>query len=315
MAFQNSISEPVRTLRRETSMITAALARLNPNARGAILMVLGMAAFTMNDAAVKMAGNVVPLFQIITLRGIVATAFLLGLAYVTGVLRFNFARRDWGLLALRSVGEVGATFFFLSALLMLPLADLTAILQMLPLTVTLGAALFFREKIGWRRMLAILAGFCGMLLIVRPGPEGLSLAGLYGLAAVACVTLRDLVTRKVSREVPSMMVTVTGSLTVLIFAAIMSTRTPWVPLDAQLGGLILLASILIMIAYGCSVAAMRVGDVSAVAPFRYSGLAVALVIDYVFFSTFPDALSLIGAFIIVGAGLFTLVRERARAAS
>jgi S-adenosylmethionine uptake transporter len=312
MALHDSFPRHDRSASRRVSMFRSGLSQLSPNAKGALLMVLGMAAFTMNDAAVKMAGNIAPLFQIIALRGLIATAFLLALAVATGVLRFDFARRDWALLALRSLGEIGATFFFLSALMVLPLADLTAILQMLPLTVTLGAALFFREKIGWRRMLAILAGFCGMLLIVRPGPEGLSLPGLYGLAAVGCVTMRDLVTRKVSAQVPSLMVTLTGSVTVLLFAMGMSLRTEWVPMDMELGGLILIASVLIMVAYGCSVAAMRVGDVSAVAPFRYSGLAVALVIDYAFFSTLPDMLSLVGAAIIVAAGLFTLIRERVR---
>src|SRR6056297_3615379 len=137
------------------------LSKLPPNIAGSLLMMASMAAFTINDTFVKLVGQTIPLFQLLTLRAILAAAMLLAMAWWLGALRLGMSRRDQWLIAARCVAEVGAAFFFLSALLAMPLANVTAILQILPLTVTLGAALFFREPVGWRRLLAISAGFCG----------------------------------------------------------------------------------------------------------------------------------------------------------
>lgn len=273
-------------------------------------MMGSMAAFTINDAMIKATGGALPLFQLLTLRGVLTTTFIFGLAVHQGVLVFRLPRHDWGLIALRSLGEIGAAYFFLTALLNMPLANVTAILQVLPLTVTLGAALFFGESFGWRRMLAIMIGFCGMLLIVRPGPEGFSLYALYALAAVCCVTLRDLATRHMSKQVPSLMVTLITSLAVLTFAGVASTAEVWVPLDMRLAALVLGASVFIILAYLLSVMVMRVGEVSFVAPFRYTGLIWALLLGWLFFGSWPDPLTLVGASIVVASGLFTLYRER-----
>ena len=133
-----------------------------------------------------------------------ATILVFALARHLGALHLRFARHDRWLVAFRCVAELSATFFFLTALMHMPLANVTAVLQALPLTVTLGAALFFSEQIGWRRIMAIALGFAGMLLIVRPGPDGFSIYAMYALIAVICVTARDLITRRMSPEVPSM---------------------------------------------------------------------------------------------------------------
>ncbi len=283
---------------------------LSPNLTGAFFMMGSMAAFTINDALIKATGGALPLFQLLTLRGILTTIFIFALAMHQSVVIFRLPRKDWGLIALRSIGEIGAAYFFLTALLNMPLANVTAILQVLPLTVTLGAALFFGESFGWRRMLAIMIGFCGMLLIVRPGPDGFSLYAIYALAAVCCVTLRDLVTRRMSKQVPSLMVTLVTSIAVLVFAGAASSTVDWVPLDARLAALILGASVFVIAAYLFSVMVMRVGEVSFVAPFRYTGLVWALLLGWLMFGDWPDSLTLLGAAIVVASGLFTLYRER-----
>ena len=181
-------------------------------------MMASMACFTINDAFIKATDGALPLSQLLFLRGILATTFIAILAYSRGSVRARLPSRDWALIAVRSGAEVGAAYFFLTALLNMPLANVTAILQVLPLTVTLGAALFFKEAIGWRRMIAILLGFSGMLLIVRPGTEGFTVYSVYALAAVGCVTARDLSTRRMSKAVPSLLVTFLASLTVLVAA-------------------------------------------------------------------------------------------------
>ncbi|WP_299502541.1 DMT family transporter [uncultured Roseobacter sp.] len=276
-----------------------------------MLMMASMACFTVNDALIKATGGAVPLFQLLVLRGVLATLLIAFLAGSRGAFRVKASRRDWALIILRSVSEVGAAYFFVTALLNMPLANITAILQVLPLTVTLGSALIFREAIGWRRMTAILIGFCGMLLIVRPGPEGFTQWSLYALIAVLCVTARDLSTRRISPEVPSLLVTFSASLTVLIAAGLASLSIQWAPITPSLGGLIAASSLFIVGGYFFSVQVMRAGDVSFIAPFRYTGLIWALLLGWVVFGEWPGMMTLLGAGIIVATGLFTLYRERA----
>lgn len=283
---------------------------MKSNTRAAVLMMASMAAFTLNDTCVKLTDNALPLFQLVTLRGILASILIFSVARSLGALRFNLSRHDWALIALRGASEAGATYFFLTALLNLPLANVTAVLQGLPLTVTLGAAVFFGERVGWQRIIAILIGFTGMLLIVRPGTDGFSIYSLYALGAVGCVTLRDLVTRRMSSDVPSMTVTLISSLSVLAFAAIGSTGVEWAPVDLRLALLLCGSACFIIGGYLFSIMVMRAGDVSFTAPFRYTGLVWALVLGWLVFGDWPDTMTLIGAAVVVASGLFALYRER-----
>ena len=282
---------------------------MSPNLTGALLMMASMAAFTFNDAAIKATGGTIPLFQVIFLRGLLTCILIVALSRFFGRIHFQISPRDWGIMALRTVAELCATYFFLSALFNMPLANLTAILQALPLTVTLAAALVFREAVGWRRMLAILIGFAGVLLIIKPGAEGFSIWSLYGVLAVACVTVRDLCSRRFSPTVPTMTVTLVTAAAITVAAGLASLGTPWEAVDAVQGKRIAIAAVFIFAGYFCSVQVMRVGDVSFVAPFRYTGLLWALLIGLYMFEEWPDTLTLIGAAIVVGTGVFTLYRE------
>lgn len=274
-------------------------------------MMAAMAFFTINDTFIKATDGAVPLSQLLVLRSLLATALIAALASWRGVLRLGGGPKDWALITLRSFAEVGAAYFFLSALLNMPLANVTAILQVTPLVVTLAAALVYREMIGWRRMLAILVGFCGMLLIVRPGPEGFSIWSLYAVCSVFCVTCRDLATRRISSAVPSLMITLAASVTVLLTAGVASTQGPWVPVAPDIAALIVGSAVFVVGGYFFSVQVMRAGDVSFIAPFRYTGLLWALLLGWFVFGHWPAPLTLIGAALIVATGLFTLYRERA----
>ncbi|MFC4670494.1 DMT family transporter [Seohaeicola nanhaiensis] len=288
---------------------------MSPNARAALYMIASMAAFTFNDTCMKLAGIDVPLPQLVLLRGLIACTLIYGLARHLGALRFDLPRTDWVMLGLRALGEASATYFFLSALLHMPIANLTALMQALPLAVTLGASLFFGETVGWRRYAAIGVGFCGMLLIVRPGPDGFTLHAVYGLASVACVTLRDLATRKLSARVPSLTVALTSAFAVTGLAAIGSVGVDWVQIDPRLGLLIGCAAIFVFFGYLFSVMVMRLGEISFTAPFRYTGLLWALVLGWLVFEQWPDGITMLGAGVVVASGLFTFYRERVVAAS
>ncbi|WP_146590749.1 DMT family transporter [Puniceibacterium confluentis] len=282
---------------------------LSDNSRGALLMASAMTAFALGDAMMKATAGAMPLGQIMSLRGALSSIAIFLLARRLGVLRLRMSRRDWQLALLRSLAEVGAAYFFLTALFHMPLANLNALLQMLPLTVTLGSALVFRDPVGWRRWLAIAVGFGGMLLIVKPGTEGFNAYTLHGLIAVLFVTVRDLVTRRLSASVPSLTVTLLTALSVTLFALALTLQEVWVPLTPRLGGLIGLSAVCVVAGYMFGIMAMRVGDVSFVAPFRYSGLLWALVLGLVMFGEWPRPLTLVGVAVIVATGAFTLWRE------
>ncbi len=279
------------------------------NLTGAVLMMASMASFTFNDAAVKALAGEVPLFQILVLRGVLTTMLIFGLAWRMGALRSRLPRRDWGLIAVRTLAEVGAVYFFLTALFNMPIANVTAVLQALPLTITLAAALFLGEPVGWRRMLAIMVGFAGVMLIVRPGTDDFNFYAIYTLVAVGFVTLRDLTTRRLSPNTPSILVTLITSAAVMIIFGALSLGIDWVPLSGRQGGLIGLAGVLVIGGYLFSIMTMRVGEISFIAPFRYTSLIWALFLGWAVFGEWPDAVTLIGAAIVVASGLFTLYRE------
>ncbi len=290
--------------RREANMATS------DNTRGAVLMMAAMAAFTMNDTCLKLLSDEMGLSQALFLRGLGTVAVFAAFARLTGVLQWNLPRRDWALIAIRSAGEVAAAYFFLIALFNMPIANVTAIFQALPLAITLAGAIFLRDPVGWRRMAAILIGFLGVILIVRPGTDGFNIYAIYALAAVVSVVIRDLATRQLSRDVPSAMVSLWAGVAVTLCSGVVAATEPWVVPSAA-GAAQLLGSLIFVVAgYQFGVMAMRVGDLGFVAPFRYTGLLFALVLGFVVFAEWPDTLTLTGSAIIVATGLFTLYRER-----
>ena len=280
------------------------------NMRGAAMMTGSMIAFVANDAFMKSLAGDVPLFQALFLRGIGTVICLTILAYALGQLVFHHSRKDWALMILRALAEVAGSVFFLQALFHMPLANVSAVLQALPLTVALGAAVFLGEPLGWRRLLAILVGFAGVFLIIRPDSDGFNIYSIYMLCAVACVTLRDLSVRRMSAKVPSVFVGLIAAFAVMLLGAGVTATQSWVPVNAtsamQIGG----AMVFIVFGYVFSVAAMRNGDISFVAPFRYTSLLAALVIGWAVFGDWPTPLTCVGAGIVVATGLFTLYRER-----
>ncbi|SEN76757.1 S-adenosylmethionine uptake transporter [Loktanella fryxellensis] len=278
--------------------------------RGAALMTAAMVTFTINDTFTKVLSEALPLWQLIFLRGLGVTVCLLILARAMGQLTYRLPRRDWFYMWLRAAAEIGGAYFFITALFNMPIANVSAIMQVLPLSVALAGALFLREPLGWKRLLAILIGFGGVMLIVRPGGADFTSYSVYALLAVACVTLRDLVVRKLSRAVPSLMVSVVAAVGVTVFAGAASLTETWQPLAGwdvfHLAG----ATVFVIFGYVFSVTAMRVGDIGFVAPFRYTSLLTALILGVLVFGEFPTVPTLMGAGIVVATGLFTLFRER-----
>ena len=291
---------------------------LTDNTRGALYMMGSMTAFTLNDACMKLLSGELPLFQALVLRSIAVIAFLGFMAWRAGAFTKRISRQDQLLIALRTGVEMAAAFFFISALFHLPIADVTAILQALPLTVTLAGAVFLGEAVGWKRILAIMVGFCGVILILRPpflfgAGGGFSVYSIYVLMAVACVTVRDLCARRISAAVPSMTIALAAAVGVMTLGVVGSFTEDWQPVSMASALSLCGASFFVIGGYVFSVSAMRSGEIGFVAPFRYTSLIAALLLGLFVFGDWPDQLTLLGSAIVVATGLFTLYRERLNA--
>lgn len=289
------------------------------NLRGSALMVLSMIGFAFEDMFIKRLSADLPVGQILVYLGI-GGAIIFGTAALSQ--RQRLFSRD--LLApavfARNIGELVAALFFVSALALTPISSASAILQATPLAVTLGAALFLGEPVGWRRWSAILVGFCGVLMIIRPGFEGFKPASLLAVGAVAGLALRDLSTRRVPFTIGSLQLSAYAFATLVPAGLILLMfGDPPAPMTAALWRDMALAQVFGVLGYYAIVAAMRVGDISVVTPFRYTRLVIALIIGILVFAEKPDFLTLSGAALIVLTGLYSITREarlrrRARAA-
>lgn len=275
-------------------------------------MAVAMAAFTMNDAITKAVSAEINFGQVMLVRGLFATVLIAALTWHQRAIR-SLRTLMVNSVALRVMGEVGGSITFLAAITHMPLANAAAIFQALPLAITLGAALVFAEPVGWRRWMAITAGFIGVLIIVRPGVEGFSQFSLLALISVAFCTVRDLATKRIPSEIPSMFITLLTTITVTIAgAAMLFPLGGWTPQSGQSVGLLALSAVLVLVGYQCVIMAMRIGDISAVAPFRYTALVWAMLLGYVVFADVPDAMMITGAAVIVSSGLYAFYRERLR---
>jgi drug/metabolite transporter (DMT)-like permease len=281
------------------------------NLRGATLMVLAMLGFAIEDSFIKLMGDALPVGQILMMLGAGGALVFAAVVLLQG--RALFEREMLAMpVLLRAIGEIAGTMCFISAIVFTPLSTASAILQATPLVVTLGAALFLGEAVGWRRWAAISVGFMGVLMIIRPGLDGFSPLSLFAVGGVFGLALRDISTRKIPQTLSSMQLSFLGFVVLVPagFAMLWLTDQPLAPLDTRLWSLIAAAIGIGVFAYYGIVAAMRVGEVSFVTPFRYSRLIFAMVIGIAFFGERPDALTVLGGGIIVASGIYTVLRER-----
>ena len=282
---------------------------ISDNTLGSAYMLLAMASFAIGDSILKFISSEMPLGQILFTRGLFATTTLFMVAYKMGHLRPLFTILQTPFL-LRLIGEVFATYFFFTALFEIPIANAAAIMQALPLTVTLAAAYFLKEAIGWRRIIAILVGLVGVLFIIQPGLEGFNTFSLYCLLAVAACTLRDISTRRLDKDTPTVFVTLVTVVVVTLGGGLLGFTENWVPSTSYTTGILGVASIFLITGFIGIVSSMRVGEVAIVTPFRYSVLIFSLLIGIFFFEEIPNTLTILGSIIVVGSGIYTIYRER-----
>ena len=280
------------------------------NLRAIALMVLSMAGFAIEDMLIKYIALEMPTGQFLMLIGAGGALIFTLMAWRQGqaVLPADFLRPT---IIIRNLGEVIGTLGFVTALVLTPLSSASAILQATPLAVTLGAALFLREAVGWRRWSAILIGFCGVVAVIRPGLEGFQPASLFAVLGVIGLATRDVATRATPATISSLVLSAHGfGMLVPAGAFLLWISGGAVAPSAQGYGLLFAALIIGVSAYYALTLSMRLGDVAVVTPFRYVRLVFALFIGVTVFHEQPDAWTLGGAAIIILSGLYTFFRER-----
>ncbi len=282
---------------------------LPPAVRGGTFMSVAMLCFVLNDTVAKSLSGQINIGEFIAVRGLLASLIITMLVVATGHLR-DVPKALSRQVLVRSLFDVISTFLFITALFHLPLPNVTAVLQAVPLVVTVMAAAFLGEAVGWRRLSAILVGFAGVLLIVKPGSDGFNNYIWLALAAVFTVAIRDLATRKLNLTVPSIVVAFTNSICVMLGGLLWAMFEGFHPITIEQTGWIGLGSVFLVGGYLFTVMSLRGTEVAYTAPFRYTLIIYALILGYVVFGDVPDEWSMIGIMLIVGSGLFTLYREQ-----
>ena len=276
---------------------------------GSIQMILAMGAFASSDALVKFMDNAIPATQFLVVRSLIGLCILWLFCRVKNIelpVRILFERQ----IAARSVCEFIAATLMITSLTLVPFSNIAAIMQSTPLVVVAGAALFFSEKVGWRRITAIMAGLVGVMLVIQPGLSGFNNSAFLVVAAAFFAAARDLLTRTIDKQASGTLISFATLVWILPLAFIVSLFEGWAPMSLTNLGLTFGASVIILLGYSAIVAAMRTGEINYVTPFRYSALIFATAFGYFIFSEIPNSLSILGTLIIVAAGLYTFLRER-----
>ena len=283
------------------------------NARGALLMVVAMLAFAFEDLFLKRAATALSAGQVMAMMGAAGATLFWGLALYRG--DPILSRHAFHPAALtRSLSEAVASVFYLIALTLIPLSMNAALLQASPLAVTFGAAIFLREPVGWRRWTAITLGFVGVLVILRPGTDGFTPAGLLTVFCVLVLTARDLSTRVMPATISTLQLATWAYLALIPTGLVLmwAQGTPAQAVSPRYWGDLSGAVLTGIFGYYAVTAAMRKGDVSVVAPFRYVRLVFVVILAMVFLSETPDTATLAGSALIIGSGLYSFWRETVR---
>lgn len=279
------------------------------NVLGAVFMVIGQFGFVVNDSLMKQVLVSVPLMQAIFIRGLITMGLLLVVARLSGSLTGFRGHFHW-LLLVRALCEAGAAFLYLTAITQLPIATATALLMAMPLFVTLAASFFLGEKVGWHRYSAIAVGFVGVMIVLQPVGDDFNAYSLLVLATVACMVVRDLSTKRLPKTIPAIFVTGTSTFGVVLAAGMFLVPIGWQPMAGQDWPFLIAAAGLLFIGYHFSVLAIRTGDISISAPFRYTSLVWGVVMGFALFGEIPGVAMLTGSAIIILAGAYSLMREK-----
>ena len=283
------------------------------NRKGILWMVIAMTAFMGNDAMIKALGERLPAAQMIVVRGVMAISIITLVAWRMGALpRIRDTLGGW--VIARGACEGLGTFIYLTALFNLPLANVTAINLSSPLILAVLAMIFLGERVTPKRWAIIAVGFSGVLLVIQPRLDGMNAYAWMTLVATLIYAFRDLLTRKVRHDIPSILMTLTTASVVWLMAAGVLAVQGWVPMQWKDVGLLGIASVFLSLGYYAIVVALRQGEMAVIAPFRYVGLLWAVLLGWIVWGDLPNPLGWAGIALLIAAGLAMIRTQHARKA-
>ena len=272
-------------------------------------MIICMFGYASSDVFMKYSGPLLPLSQSLFIRGLIVVSFISIIAIIRNEFFVKIRRTQIKYIAMRILGDVGGTFLFLLALFKMKIANVTAILQCLPLMLTLIAVLFLKEVIGWRRWTAIFLGLFGVLLIIKPMTKDFNENSIFALGAVLFIVIRDLFTRKIDKKIPSILIALLSASSVTFFSFLLMQFQDQVTISIDHMKILFCSAIFLILGILFNVMSMRVGELGFVSIFRYSIIFFAMIYGILFFSEIPDIYSIFGIIIIIISGIYTLHRE------
>lgn len=288
-----------------------ALGLLAANRRGIGWMCVAMGLFIVNDTIVKYVSQSMPTTQLIFVRGLMASVLIFAVARALGATR-RIHEITRGTVAVRALVEAFASLLYLWALFNMPIANATAINLASPLIITVLAVIFLREPVGWRRWSAIAAGFAGVLLVIQPAGEGFNVFALVCLLGTFFHAVRDLLTRRIEPGIPSILISLSTAIAVGVLAGVLSIFEGWQSFGLRELALLACAAVFLAGGYYAIIQCMREGEMSLIAPFRYTGLLWAVVLGFAVWGDVPNALAWSGITLLIGSGIYVLHRERVR---
>ncbi len=282
---------------------------MSGNTRGILAMTASMAVFVMSDSLIKLASETVGAAQLLFVRGLLLTPTIFVIALRMGALnslRTSLKPKPM----LRMLCEGTGTFAYVIALTHIPIATALAINMVTPLLVLPLAMWLLGERIAFRQLFAVIAGLAGVLLVLRPSVGGIDIWLLVSLASAVIFAVRDTVTRAIPRGVPTVLILLWGVFSGAVAGGIGTGISGWRPIDLPTAGMIAGSALLVGVAMMLLIQSMRLGEVSAVSPFRYTAILCAVLSGYLVWGQLPDTMTIAGIALIVGAGLFALAGGR-----
>jgi len=276
------------------------------NLAGIGLMVLGIFLFCCNDALGKWLLGTYPVWQMLAIRSFAAMLLLAPFIWREGSAVLA-APRPW-LQIVRIMLSVAESIMFFIAVTHLPLADTVTFYLAAPIYVTALSALFLKEHVGWRRWSAVVAGFIGVMIALRPSAATLTLPALIAIAGSFCFAVFLIITRMLRGT--SDVVMVGGQFAAMLVVSGIAAPFGWIPPSALDFGLLMVLGVVAMAAFACVNRSLKLSAASVVVPYQYTMIVWAVALGWIVFGDVPDAFTLGGAAIIITAGLYILWREQ-----
>lgn len=275
--------------------------------KGIVCMVAGGALITLSDAIMKVFAGRLPAGEILFIRNSF-TLLAIGLvAFKIGSIPLLRPKNIRGQAA-RAGFLVVSAFLFVTGIEHTPLANAIAITFTGPLIITALAMPLLGEQVGWRRWVAVVVGFMGVLVVIRPGTDAFTWGSVLILLGAVGGAMRDIITRRLCATETSLSILLVSS-AALAFAGLTTAPFGWKPVSLSDVGLLAVSGLLVASSHYLMIESFRLAEAAVVVPFKYANVIWAILFGYLFWQHVPDKWTFVGVAILVASGLYILERE------